>query len=149
MQELKQREKEGQDRIKNLEQTLLIVDQVENLTQHNTSSSSSGNGGISQDQEEVQRLIQQLGDSFTGEERQSLKFWETLAPTLLSPVIQNQLDQWDPLGDLATSKTVVDLIFNLNLNSSSPSTSHDRQDKEALRSLRYSIIRNQLKGTFG
>ena len=76
-------------------------------------------------------------------------FWETLAPTLLSPVIQNQLDQWDPLGDLATSKTVVDSIFNLNLNSSSPSTSHDRQDKEALRSLRYSIIRNQLKGTFG
>ena len=73
----------------------------------------------------------------------------SVGPTLLSPVIQNQLDQWDPLGDLATSKTVVDSIFNLNLNSSSPSTSHDRQDKEALRSLRYSIIRNQLKGTFG
>jgi tuftelin-interacting protein 11 len=145
VQELKQRETEGDDRIKKLEQTLLIVDQVENLTQHNTST-SSGNGGISQDQEEVQRLIQQLGDSFTGEERQSLKFWETLAPTLLSPVIQKQLDQWDPLGDLATSKTIVDSIFNLNLNSSSTSTStsQDRQDKEALRSLRYSIIRNQL-----
>jgi tuftelin-interacting protein 11 len=129
---MEKRKKEGDERIAKLKSTLSIVDQIEALTQQ-----QQGNENSPKLFRDVQTLIQELGDEFTAEERQSLNFWEMLAPAMLSPVIQIQLDRWDVLDSLKSSQSVVDSVFGVG-------QTYGKDDSEASRSLRNSIIENQL-----
>ena len=138
IEEMKQRQIDGNSRLSKLKMTLSTIDQVETITQQELNDDSSRMNDESP-QEKVQRLVQELGEAFSAEERQSLKFWEILAPTLLSPILQIQLNEWDPLGGISSSRSVIDSIFKIDLE-----TSRTKLDEDSVRSLRKSIIQNQL-----
>eukprot|EP00980_Cylindrotheca_fusiformis_P001508 scaffold346_cov116-Cylindrotheca_fusiformis.AAC.22 len=127
--EMEKRKKDGEERIAKLTATLSIVDQIETLIQQQNGEDNSGM------LRHVQGLIQKLGDEFTAEERQSLKFWEMLAPAMLSPIIQTQLDHWEPLHSLKSSQRVIDSVFAIGRSSGG---------SEGLRMLRNSVIQTQL-----
>jgi tuftelin-interacting protein 11 len=133
IEDMERRKEDGDNRISKLKSILSIVDHIEGLTQKH-----EANGKTENLLKDVQKLIHQLGDEFTAEERQSLNFWETLAPAMLSPVIKIQLDRWDPLEELSSSKNVVDLIFTLGQYNGSGDQSY------SARSLCNSIIQSQL-----
>ena len=134
IEEMEKRREEGKERLAKVNKTIAIVSKVEALA-----GQGHGNGNGEHLQDEIRGLVQQLGETFTAEERQNLKFWEILAPTLLSPLIQMQLDEWDPLKSLTSSKSIIDSVFELDLG-----CGISNQDKNAIRSLRESIILHQL-----
>jgi tuftelin-interacting protein 11 len=136
--DMESRKREGQGRISKLKTVLSILEQVETETLTTTQGNNNA-GNYTENATRVQELVQQLGSTFTEEERISLKFWEVLAPALLSPVIQSRLDQWDPLGDLSTSSKVIESVMQLCSESSVT-----EKDQKSVLALRRSIFQNQL-----
>lgn len=132
VEEMERQKQQGQERIAKVKSVLEILDQVEALTER---GGSNGKNTAAM----VQGLIQKLGATFDKEERASLKFWEVLAPALLSPVIQTKIDEWDPLGDVSTSKEVIASVLQLCAESS---VTND--DQTALDALRRSIFQHRL-----
>ena len=49
--------------------------------------------------EMVGKLMSALGGTFTEEERESLRYFTTLVPELLGPIVETMLKGWDPLAD--------------------------------------------------
>lgn len=131
---MEKRKKEGDERIGKVKATLSVVDEIEGLTQQQHGKENSK--VLLRD---IQELITRLGAEFTAEERQLLNFWGMLAPAMVSPVIQIQLDNWDML-DANTKKwneSVIDSVFSVG-------QSKEENGSQALRSLRNSVIENQL-----
>jgi tuftelin-interacting protein 11 len=134
IQDMKKRRDEGSSRLAKMEKTIQIINQVDELTTRGDSDSANMLSG-------VQDLIRELEEDFSPQERQSLKFWEIIAPSLLSPIIKLQLDRWDPLeDDIAKSREVIDSIFDMELNASRAT----HADTDAVERLRESIVENQL-----
>ena len=128
--DLQRQQQETRERREKLERALAVVQKVEDLAQNPL----DGNQPI----EQVIQWIEELGDSFSTVDRTSLKFWQTLAPALLSPILQVKLEQWDPLGPMEQTKELLDSLFHIQTKGSS------EHDKEALQELRYSILHGQL-----
>jgi tuftelin-interacting protein 11 len=130
---MEQRKRDCLERTMKLKTVLSRLDDIEQIMQQSSV----------EDYEDtalrVQKLLQDLGATFSEEERTSLKFWQVLAPSLISPVIQARLDQWDPLGNLSTSKQIVQSILSLGSGLSA-----SEQEQDSILSLRRSIFQNQL-----
>lgn len=93
VEDMERRKEQCQERLSKLQKVLRIMDSIDNLLEKSDDDTAG----------KVQSLIQQLRESFTEEERVSLKFDQVLAPSLLGPMIQARLKKWEPLGDTATT----------------------------------------------
>mmetsp|Transcript_37217 Transcript_37217/g.90403 ORF Transcript_37217/g.90403 Transcript_37217/m.90403 type:complete len:942 (+) Transcript_37217:23-2848(+) len=132
VEEMRKRQGEGRRRIEKMKQMLRVVRQVEALTQE-----FAANTDAPLLMHDTTALLEKLAREFTAEEKRALQFWEIVAPAILSPVIQLQLDRWNPLQPIAESKDIIDLIFGLV---QSDGTDGNRERV----TLRDSIVRNQL-----
>ena len=116
VQDMERQKKEGLERIQKLDRVLEILDRVEALAQ------SSDVDNLST--KKVGSLLQELEEAFSPEERKSLRFWEVLAPALVSPIVQQHLETWDPLGDIDMSEQVIGTVFDLCSSKSSGAHTH-------------------------
>jgi tuftelin-interacting protein 11 len=112
VEDMERRKRESQERLAKLEKVLRIMDSIDNLLKKSDDDDTAA---------KVQSLVQQLRNSFTQEERTSLKFDHVLAPSLLGPMIQARLEQWDPLGDDATTSEEL-IVSTLNLGDNTEAT---------------------------
>ncbi|CAJ1951485.1 unnamed protein product [Cylindrotheca closterium] len=132
VEEMRKRQGDGRRRIESLKHMQNVVSQVEALTQQ-----VSVNTDASLLIDDTTKSLDELARELTAEEKHSLQFWETIAPAILSPVIQLQLDRWNPLQPIGESKDIVDLIFGL-VQSDETNGNHERVK------LRDSTVHNQL-----
>ncbi len=141
--DLHRQQDEAKNRREMLEHAMTVVQKIENIAQQEQQSqqspSSTSNSNKTIDQ--VTQWIEELGASFTPDDRVELKFWQTLAPALLSPILEIKLKQWDPLGPMQPTKVLLDSIIHMRWRKS---RNQNLQDKEALSELRNSILQNQL-----
>jgi GC-rich sequence DNA-binding factor-like protein len=129
--DLKRQQGETRDRLQKLEETLSVLQRVEDLVEQPSNDNN-------QHVELVLEWIQELAATFSSEDRQALKFWQALAPALLSPVLQLRLEQWDPLGSIDATRELLDFLFHIQIKDSST------EDEQYLEQLRFSILQNLL-----
>ena len=107
--DMERRKREGQERIVKLQEVLSIMDDIDALVENEGTGDEAAS--------KVQSLVQQLRENFSEEERVALKFDQVVAPSLLGPMIQSRLDQWDPLGDSSSvSEELIVSTLNLGTN---------------------------------
>ena len=104
LKEMDRRRKEGEERIAKMEQVMHIMSKVE------VTLETAGPQEIVIDV--IQEHIRELASLFSPEERTALKFDEVLVPSLLNPLVQAQLDQWNPMSDNAkkTERVVTSIL---------------------------------------
>ncbi|MGK3761135.1 MAG: hypothetical protein ACI8RD_013453, partial [Bacillariaceae sp.] len=150
--DLQQRTKEAQIRLEKLQKAYEITDKVKYTMNNNSLASDT--------KKKVKELVIELEETFTEEERQTLQFWNVLAPTLLSPIVQTTLDKWNPFvvvggGSVsdARNKTndnnrIVDSFFEWKStskeNQQRDNNNNNKDDNESSRVLCKSMILNQL-----
>ena len=81
---LQQRRTDVEGRKMKLQKVLDIIEQIESIQSHTNSDVS-----------QFEKLMKDLSDNFTNEEKTSLKFYSILVPSLLSPIIDERLEGWD------------------------------------------------------
>jgi len=119
-------QKENRDRVAKLNKVLHTIDQIEVVV------NSKDPGDIST----VQSLVHQLESNFTEEEKVKLRFFDVLAPSLLEPVLQARLEQWDPLtSDVNTTREIMDAVIDLCKQYPSSSDSHDEAGLAMMRAM--------------
>jgi hypothetical protein len=129
--DLKRQQEEARDRREKLEETLSVVQRVEDLV---TQPLSGNNAQLDQ----VIEWIQRLAASFSSEDRNSLQFWQALAPALLSPVLHIRLQKWDPLGSIDIAHELLHSMFHMQIHVS------NTEDRPAIDEMRFSILQNLL-----
>ena len=129
--DLERQQQEARDRRQKLEETLLVVQRVEDLANQPWSENSK-------QMEQVIEWIQELATSFSTEDRNALHFWQALAPALLSPILHVRLEQWDPLGSIDATQELLHGLFHIRIKES------NAEDREAVDELRFSILQSQL-----
>ena len=105
--DMERRKREAEERTVKMQKVLSIMDSIDAL---------AGNNGGADDiaASKVQSLVQELREGFSEEERVALKFDQVVAPSLLGPIIQSRLVQWNPLDDSsADSEELIVSILNL------------------------------------
>jgi len=130
--DLESQQKEIQDRRRKLEETLVVVQKVEDMVKQPLYENDH------QQTEQVIEWIEELAASFSTDDRKELHFWKALAPALLSPFLQVRLEQWDPLGSIEASHKFLDSIFHIRIKE--PST----DDREAVMEFQSSILQSLL-----
>ena len=86
-----------QGRISKLERVLNVFDRMERLHRELLDADAT-NGTFSESPEQANDLISELGDNFTEEEKTALQFYSEMVPSLLEPIVQRQLKQWETFG---------------------------------------------------
>jgi len=77
-----------------LQKVLSIIDNVEHLHQNDMNFHKSEKG-----QNRVEELMKALSRTFSNEEKCSLQYYKLLVPSLLAPIIDKLLLDWDPIFD--------------------------------------------------
>ena len=104
--EMDRRRRDGEERIAQMQQVMHIMTKIE------VTLETAGPKDIVIDL--VQEHIRELESSFSPEDRIALKFDEVLVPSLLNPLVEAQLDQWNPMSDSAKeTERVVRSILQL------------------------------------
>jgi tuftelin-interacting protein 11 len=104
--EMERRKKNAQDRIAKMEGVIRIMSSIEETLKMADSQDIVVN--------KVQAQVQEMASTLSPEDKTALKFDEVLVPSLLSPLVQAQLDQWKPLWDDATTtERIVGSILQL------------------------------------
>ena len=124
----------GKERTGKIEIVLALLDQVNLLAREPEAIEAEAKKA-----KKVHEMIHQLLGIFSEEERIQLKFWEVLAPALLSPIINSQISKWDPLGDLDRSKEIFRSVSQLCSDLSLDEMAH-----VAARAMRQSIFQYQI-----
>jgi tuftelin-interacting protein 11 len=105
--DLERRMRDAQERTVKMQKVLSIMDTIDALAENN-----GGTDDIAASK--VQSLVQELREGFSEEERKALKFDQVVAPSLLGPIIQSRLAQWNPLNDSsADSEELIVSVLNL------------------------------------
>ncbi|OEU06881.1 hypothetical protein FRACYDRAFT_252511 [Fragilariopsis cylindrus CCMP1102] len=151
--DLQQRTKEAQIRLEKLQKAYEITDRVKYTMNNNSLASDT--------KKKVKELVVELEETFTEEERETLQFWNVIAPTLLSPIVQTTLDKWRPFGVVGDSASdvrnktndnnrIVDSFFEWKSTSKAHQQRGDNKnnnkddDDDSSRVLCKSMILNQL-----
>ena len=143
--DLQTRKDASSKRLAKIEMTIQTIKQIDELTTQAAAPESASTSFASKKDrilmDQVQGRIRELEQSFTTEERESLKFWEIIVPSLLSPITKLQVERWDPLNDdISKSKQIIDSTFDLQLHTNTV----NNDDDDNIITLRASMIQNQL-----
>ena len=107
---MQRRKTEGQQRISKLQKVLRVVDNIDDMF---TGSDGSADM-VDKVRGEVQSMVEELRGELSEEDRVALQFDQVLVPSLLSPLINSSLDQWDPLRDNSEkAKSIVGSLLDL------------------------------------
>lgn len=105
--DMERRKREAEERTVKMQKVLSIMDSIDALVDSNGGADDVATS-------KVQSLVQELREGFSEEERVALKFDQVVAPSLLGPMIQSRLVQWNPLDDSsADSEELIVSILNL------------------------------------
>lgn len=133
IEDLEQQEEDTRDRRQKLQGALDLIQKVHDLIKGH-------DHGIRANEplDQVIEWIEALGASFSSQDREDLRFWQALAPALLSPVLQIKLDRWDPLGSFEKTKEMLNSIYFIQIKDQNTS------DRRAADEFRFSVLQNQL-----
>jgi len=154
---LEEKSLQAQTRIDKLKKAYEITDRVKETMAKTTSTIATKTKNIESARLEAKKLVAELENVFTPEECKDLQFWNVLAPTLLGPIVQTTLENWNPFFGTPDEKAqsnndrlIVDSFFefkssgNRNNDNNSNSNNYNNKCKNDSRVLCESIIRNQL-----
>lgn len=100
---MQNRMEQGQDRIAKLERVTSLLDQIGELSKETDTPLDA-----------IQQLVQQIGNTFTSEERSALKFSSIIVPSLLGNLVQSKLTSWKPLRDsLERSEALIRTVLSV------------------------------------
>jgi len=104
---MQEQQKDAQERQSKLEHILQILDDIESIL---SSQLDFANCMV-----QVQERIQQLSEAFSPEEREKLRFSDTVVPTLLGTVIETEVEKWNPVkADITSSERLMRSVLLLN-----------------------------------
>ena len=118
--EMERRKKDAQDRIAKMEGVIRIMSSIED-----TLKMADPQDVIVH---KVQTQVEELASTLSPDDKTALKFDEILVPSLLSPLVEAQLDQWKPLWDDAiTTERIVGSILQLGAGVGDDDVAAERQ----------------------
>lgn len=95
--ELEQRHQECQDRRAKLENVLRIMDRVDEFMTTLITADDHDMDMARLDTTPIRSLLRELASTFTPQEQETIQLYTVLIPSLLSPIIQHLLSNWQPL----------------------------------------------------
>ncbi len=105
---LNRKREELQIRMVKLQKVGSLIEKIERL--HISAINPDGEGKI----KSLENLVGSLGENFSAEEKKSLQYYTVLLPSLIGPVIETIIKEWDPmLSSFHDSKTLLHQVTNV------------------------------------
>ncbi len=104
---VKRKREEVQKRIAKLQQVGSLIERIDML------NNSTIDADCAESIQSLETLVSSLGESFSAEEKKSLQYYTVLLPSLIGPIIEATLKEWDPmLSTFHESKSLLDQVTN-------------------------------------